>query len=44
MGDSDGQGRLVCCSSWDQKELDTTKHAHTDSSELFTLEEKHYQP
>ena len=44
MGDSDGQGRLVCCSPWDQKESDTTEHAHTDSSELFTLEEKHYQP
>ena len=22
--DSEGQGNLVCCSSWDHKELDTT--------------------
>ena len=24
LGDSEGQGNLVCCSSWDQKESDTT--------------------
>ena len=24
LGDSEGQRRLVCCSSWDCKELDTT--------------------
>ena len=24
LGDSEGQGSLVCCSSWDCKELDTT--------------------
>ena len=23
-GDSEGQGSLVCCSQWGQKELDTT--------------------
>ena len=23
-GDSEGQGSLVCCSSWGHKELDTT--------------------
>ena len=25
LGDGDGQGDLVCCSSWDGKELDTTE-------------------
>ena len=25
LGDNEGQGRLLCCSSWDCKELDTTK-------------------
>ena len=29
LGDSEGQGNLVCCSSWDCKELDTTKVAKT---------------
>ena len=24
LGDSEGQGSLVCCSSWGHKELDTT--------------------
>ena len=24
LGDSEGQGSLVCCSSWDRKESDTT--------------------
>ena len=26
LGDSEGQGSLVCCSSWDCKESDMTKH------------------
>ena len=25
LGDSQGQGSLVCCSSWDQKESDTAE-------------------
>ena len=25
LEDREGQGRLVCCSPWDRKELDTTK-------------------
>ena len=25
LGDSEGQGSLVCCNSWGHKELDTTK-------------------
>ena len=24
LGDSEGQGSLVCCSPWDSKELDMT--------------------
>ena len=26
LGVGDGQGSLVCCRSWDCKELDTTEH------------------
>ena len=25
LGDSEGQGRLVCCSPWGHKKLDTTE-------------------
>ena len=25
LGDSEGQGSLACCSSWDHKESDTTE-------------------
>ena len=25
LGDSEGQGGLVCCNSWGRKELDTTE-------------------
>ena len=25
LGDSEGQGSLVCCRQWDHKELDTTE-------------------
>ena len=28
-GDGEGQGSLVCCSSWGHKESDMTDHAHT---------------
>ena len=28
-GNSEGQGRLACCSSWGWKESDTTKHRAT---------------
>ena len=34
-GDSDGQGGLVCCDSWDHKELDTTEQLKW--TELNTL-------
>ena len=31
-GDSEGQGRLVCCSSWGRKELDTTEQLNNNDS------------
>ena len=31
-GDSEGQGRLVCCSSWGHKELDTTERLNNNDS------------
>ena len=30
LGDSEGQGRLMCCSPWGRKELDMTEHAGKD--------------
>ena len=30
-GDSDGQGRLACCSPWDQKESDMTEQLNNNS-------------
>ena len=39
LGDSEGQGSLVCCSTWGGKELDTTEglnnNMRSDSSELL---------
>ena len=36
LGVGDGQGGLVCCSSWDHKESDTTKLLNwTDAAETF---------
>ena len=37
-GDSEGQGRLVCCSSWGRKELDTTEQLNNNDS-CFGIEE-----
>ena len=31
QGDSEGQGSLVCCSSWDQNESDTTEQLSTNN-------------
>ena len=28
LGDSEGQGSLVCCSPWDQRESDTTERVN----------------
>ena len=30
LGAGDGQGRLVCCSSWDHKESDMTERLKTE--------------
>ena len=30
LGDSEGQESLVCCSSWGQKELDTTEQLNNN--------------
>ena len=32
-GDSEGQGSLVCCSPWDQKESDTTEQLINNSTD-----------
>ena len=32
LGDSEGQGSLVCCSSWGCKELDTTQQLNNKNS------------
>ena len=32
LGNSEGQGSLVCCSSWGHKELDTTERLNNNSS------------
>ena len=31
LGDSEGQGSLSCCNSWDHKELDTTEWLNNDN-------------
>ena len=30
LGDSEGQGSLVCCSPWDHKESDTTERLNNN--------------
>ena len=30
-GDEEGQGNLVCCSSWGRKELDTTEQLNSSN-------------
>ena len=34
QGDSEGQGSLVCCSSWGHKELDMTSQLNNNKIEL----------
>ena len=36
LGVGDGQGGLVCCSSWGLKELDMTKGLNLDKGYLLT--------
>ena len=31
LGDTEGQGSLVCCSSWGRKELDVTEQLNNNS-------------
>ena len=31
LGDSEGQGSLVCCSPWGHKELDTTEQQNNSN-------------
>ena len=31
LGDGDGQGSLVCCSSWSHKESDTTEQLNNNN-------------
>ena len=31
LGDGEGQGRLVCCSPWGQKELGTTERLNNNN-------------
>ena len=32
LRDSERQGSMVCCSPWDHKESDTTKHLNSNNS------------
>ena len=38
LGDSEGQGSLVCCSSWGRKESDTTQHLKTVTTKCLALQ------
>ena len=35
LGDSEGQGSLVCCSPWGRKESDTIEQLNDDDKSLF---------
>ena len=35
-GDSEGQGSLVCCISWDHKESDTTEQLKSNNKAKWT--------
>ena len=37
LGDSEGQGSLVSCSSWGRKELDTTERQNNDNDDSLHL-------
>ena len=34
LGDSEGQGSLVCCSPWSHKESDTTERLNNNNNQL----------
>ena len=47
LGDSEGQGRLACCSPWGRKELDMTEQLENNnnpSPHQLGLKTKHIQP
>ena len=37
LGDSDGQGRLACCTPWGRKESDTTERLNNKSPTLIAF-------
>ena len=37
LGDSEGQGSLVCCSLWGHKESDRTERLSNDNSHIYRL-------
>ena len=44
-GDGEGQGNLVCCSSWSHKELDTTQRLNSNNKsygEASSLLQRHF--
>ena len=40
LGDSEGQGSLVCCSPWGRKESDTTQRLNNNQAALEDANEK----
>ena len=36
LGDSEGQGRLACCSPWGHKELNVTEQLNKNNNSLGT--------
>ena len=43
-GDSEGQGSLVCYSSWDCKELDMTEHLNNKKIKMTLMLLPHLRP
>ena len=40
QGDSEGQGRLACCSSWGRKELDITERLNNNNKSVICKKKK----
>ena len=40
LGDSEGQGSLLCCRPWDRKVLEKTLESHLDSKEIKPVNPK----
>ena len=43
LGDSEGQGKLACCSPWGCKELDMTEQLNNNTTQS-SMWEKRFQP